>query len=580
MKHSSLNHFWYLVKNWFRWDTLGTLLVFAEIPVAVLLPIVTAMLPRWMVNVLSEGIATEAFAVQLGGWLALIFLLSALKKFLNAREESFQAGISMHYAAEMMDKLLRMRYQDLESYEGRAKYQRCRNFAFEGTQADGAWAVVRLTGLMTSIVGIAAYAALFSSVSGWLLAAIFLTCGVEYLVSSRLIAYGDQTEKDMVRGEMQFSYFYRLAIRPQSGQDIRLSGAAPWLLRYLDRAAREYMSVLHRYTQKAVQLSGIQVFCTILRDAVTFWFLVHSVLQQRLPAADFLFYFALTTGFSDWLGGVSGHITSLKRITRECGHYRDFMAIPDSETTGGSIWLDSIEHIEFRHVTFAYPTGETVLRDISFSVAAGESVALIGENGAGKTTLIKLLCGLYAPTAGEILVNGVDLAQLNRERYFQLTAALFQDYTVLPLSIADNILLGTRACADTVQKLLEKVGLAEKYDGTTRATALSGGERQRLLLARALYKNAPLLILDEPTAALDPLAEEQLYRQYRAMAEGKLSIFISHRLASTRFCDRVLFLSEGSIVEEGSHEELMAAEGAYRQMFDTQACYYREGVTC
>ena len=220
----------------------------------------------------------------------------------------------------------------------------------------------------------------------------------------------------------------------------------------------------------------------------------------------------------------------------------------------------------------------------------GERLAVVGLNGAGKTTLVKLLCGFYDPTEGRVLLNGEDIREFNRQEYYTLFTAVFQKFSVLEATLEENV-AQTREGIDEarVRECLEKAGLTERVaalpdDLKTHigrevfedGVLLSGGEMQRLMLARALYKNAPILLLDEPTAALDPIAENDIYQKYAAMTVGRTSVFISHRLASTRFCDRILLIDGGVIAEQGSHEELLACGGKYAGLFEVQSKYYRE----
>ena len=215
----------------------------------------------------------------------------------------------------------------------------------------------------------------------------------------------------------------------------------------------------------------------------------------------------------------------------------------------------------------------------------------MGLNGAGKTTLVKLLCGLLDPTEGAVLLDGQDIRQFNRDDYYALFSAVFQEFSVLASTVAENVSQtvggGDR---ERVRTCLEKAGLTEKIDSLPKSidtqvgrevyedgVLLSGGQTQRLMLARALYKNGPILLLDEPTAALDPIAENDIYLKYSQMSAGKTSLFISHRLASTRFCDRIIFVAGGNIAEEGTHEELVQKGGGYAKLFEVQSRYYREG---
>lgn len=222
---------------------------------------------------------------------------------------------------------------------------------------------------------------------------------------------------------------------------------------------------------------------------------------------------------------------------------------------------------------------------------AGEKLAIVGLNGAGKSTLVKLICGLYDPTEGEVLLNGVDIREYNRQEYYRLFSAVFQQFSVLEVTLAENV-------AQTDENIdwkrmgdcIEKAGLTDKVESLPQhyethigrkvfedGIELSGGETQRLMLARALYKGGSIIVLDEPTAALDPIAENDIYMKYNEMTEGCTSVYISHRLASTRFCDRIIFLGEGNILEEGTHEELMQKGGNYAELFEVQSKYYKEG---
>lgn len=274
--------------------------------------------------------------------------------------------------------------------------------------------------------------------------------------------------------------------------------------------------------------------------------------------------------------------------------YREALEVTGSMNRGKGIPLPQGPFsIEFRNVTFRYKGAEkNVLENISFKIQAGEKAALVGLNGAGKTTITKLMCGLLLPTEGEVLLDGHALQEYNREELYSLFGLVPQNFNLLPMSIARNIACTSREeeiDRERLGRCIALAGLEEKIEGlplgadtpldrqlNPDGVALSGGETQKLLLARLLYRSPRCMILDEPTAALDPIAEDRMYHRYSEMSSHATSVFISHRLASTRFCDRIFYLENARIRECGTHGELMAAGGRYQELYEVQSRYYKE----
>lgn len=346
--------------------------------------------------------------------------------------------------------------------------------------------------------------------------------------------------------------------------------------------------------RRSVLAAIVGFLIVLVRDGAAYGFLIGKVAAGELTAASFVLYFSAITSMSGLMGRILWTINRVLDGALEVSDFREGLETDGKLNHGKGIPVPKKAFsIEFRHVSFRYPKGEKkVLDDVSFTIKAGEKVALVGVNGAGKTTLTRLMCGLLLPDEGEILLDGHTLYEYNRDEMYTLFGLIPQSYSILPCSIAKNIAcVGEDEEIDSKRlwKSIEQAGLAEKIAAlplgvntplrrelSNDGIELSGGETQKLLLARLLYKNPLFLILDEPTAALDPIAEDQVYHQYGEITKETTSVFISHRLASTRFCNRIFLLDGANFAEVGTHEELMAAGGKYRELFDVQSKYYKK----
>lgn len=317
-----------------------------------------------------------------------------------------------------------------------------------------------------------------------------------------------------------------------------------------------------------------------------------------MEVGNFVLYFAAVGGFSTWLSGIIKSVNSLNSISLSTNDLRGFLEMEDRMNRGEGVDLPRIEElpcdIEIRNLYYKYPGAEDyTIKNMNLHIKKGEKLAIVGINGAGKTTLIKLICGLYTPSKGEMYINGKKTSLYNRDEYYKLFSVVFQDIHLLPISIEKTITSQLKEDID-YEKLNKVIGMSDldkKINSLEKgketllvksvnkgAIDLSGGETQKLMLTRALYKDGPIVILDEPTAALDPIAENEIYKKYNELTEGKTSIFISHRLSSTRFCDRIIFMEDGKILEEGNHYDLMNKGGKYRKMYDMQSHYYKENL--
>ena len=337
----------------------------------------------------------------------------------------------------------------------------------------------------------------------------------------------------------------------------------------------------------------------LIQNGVAYAILIVMVFNNEVGAGDFVFYFGAITGFSAWLNGIGNMVNDITHKSIKIGYYRDYFDIEEKYNHGEGCPMPTEQElpvdIELNNVSFKYASADGeiyALKNVNLKIDKGEKLAIVGANGALKTTLVKMMCGFYYPSEGEIKLNGHAIADYNIEDYYSLFSAVFQDIYLLPVTIAEFVSSSEKEIdRDRVMDVIRQAGLADKINSLPNgidsrlmkgvfddSIEMSGGEKQKLMLARALYKDAPVIVLDEPTAALDPIAENELYLKYNELTANKTSVYISHRLASTRFCDRIVYLENGEIVESGSHDELMKLGGKYAHMFELQSHYYKEDV--
>lgn len=455
------------------------------------------------------------------------------------------------------------------------------------------------TGLVQNILGFAIYLYLLKSVDPVVILVTMVTAVLGYLVNYRANEWNYRHREEEEEICKHVLYVQDEAQDRYLAKDIRIFGMGEWLCGLHEKYMRLYLDFSRRRERRYLAADLTDLILGILRNGIAYFYLLYMVLDGRIGAAAFLLYFAAVGGFTTWIGGIMENIATLHRQGLELESVREFLDYREifRMEEGMSLnWEPGASYtIELRDVSFRYSGSEAesakeVFSHLNLRIRPGEKLAVVGLNGAGKTTLVKLICGFYDPDEGEVLLNGVNIKVYDRRDYYRLISGVFQDFSVIASTIAVNIAQDTQKIdmervADCVEKagLKKKIeSLPRKYDTLldrfvyTEAVELSGGELQRLMIARLLYKDSPIVVLDEPTAALDPIAESDIYQKYNTLTRGKSAVFISHRLASTRFCDRILLIEDGRIAEEGTHEELLANGKRYAELFELQSRYYQK----
>lgn len=399
-------------------------------------------------------------------------------------------------------------------------------------------------------------------------------------------------------------YFNMITKDFEYGKDIRVYHMGEWIYKKQCEVNKDILVKTSHSKNLWIRCHSLLQVLKLLQEGILYVWLIYCVLHREMTIADFTLYIAAVRNFSNAINNFLWKLATFRNQSNEVNDYRKFMEYDEEseeskklllqefmeETAASDSTITSSFQIEFEHVSFCYEGQEKpALENINFTIGEHERLAVVGLNGAGKSTLIKLICRLYEPTEGRILLNGRDIKEIDKREYFTLLAPVFQNVELYAYSLAENISMKSmdRTDEEKVLQCMEQSGLKDKLPSLSKGihtqmlkvlyddgTDLSGGERQKLALARALYKDARIVLLDEPTAALDALAEYQMYQEFDQMIGDRMAIYISHRLASTRFCDRIALIDSGKLIELGSHEELLSLNGKYTELYQLQAQYY------
>ncbi len=594
-KYSKLGSLVWAMKKLARLDARFVFFIFAVVPVAVVTPLFTSLFSKTVIDEIGAGKSFEELAVTVAVFIGGLFILTVLQQFINTRCQARRYYPTTVYQNQMD------RFQEYEmDFEGSEKqsFKEISGYAW-GDACQGNCAMEYLwedvSRALTNLFGIVTFASFLVVLNPIIFLVTAVTSILTYLTTSWQPKYFEKHKKEWEKEERKKNYLHSLSDEFSNAKDIKLYGMEGWL----DKMMRDYQAYLLMWNKRcslrgflASALAGVMTF---VQNGVVYAVLIGMLLAGEISVGDFVFFFGLAGSIAGYLQGIITDIAKLGVRADKIAYYRDFFGYENhfNHKEGTALPKGAVK-IELKDVWYKYEGAEDyTLKGVNLTIDEGESLALVGINGAGKTTLVKLICGMYVPTKGEILVNGKPISDYNIEEYYSMISAVFQEIRAVAFTIFDfvaSVDMERRNAREDAVAAMKAAGIWEKIESLPNGmdthlqkgiyedgVDLSGGELQKLVLARAIYKDGSILVLDEPTAALDPIAENNLYLKYRELTKGKTSVYISHRFASTRFCDRIVLLGDGVVQESGNHDELMELDGQYAYMFGVQSKYYKEG---
>lgn len=567
------------------------ILYFIRIPM-LLLQVVSTFIPiifvRYILNAVTVENSMYNAMIYVMAMAILTFVVSVLSNIFSSCDQK-QVARTRYLANLALGKsVMRLRYEDLERPE-------TKSFVTLAQEDSMLYILTLVSNFISSIIKVAGLTAIVLTFQPLILVLIAAVIAVKMFIDKKRRQRLQFYRSVWAPINRKSSYIVESMREIQYAKEIRVNDLSGWLCKKLQEHLDSEVYPLNKKSEKEnCRLNMFTTVTGILQECVVYFILAYRVIFAGMSIGDFSMYMTSIKNFTDSVTGVFWNYSRLIIMSRFAREFRYCIELEKNIKKQGTEHLTDHGNprdlkIEFRNVSFTYPdTDKVILKNISITIDPHESLSIVGINGAGKTTFVKLLCRLYEPTEGEILVNGIPIQKIPLDEYYDLLGVVFQDFKLFSFSVRENVCLDTVGDDSRLAKCMEKSGLADKmgtlpnkFDTMINkefddfGIEFSGGEGQKLAIARALYKDAPLIILDEPTSALDPIAEYEIYSRFHQLTDGKSTIYISHRLSSTRFTDKIAVFSEGELCEYGNHNELMQIDGGvYKNMFEMQAQYY------
>lgn len=548
------------------------------------------LLPKLILDELTVGHNIQrayVYVLLLSGGLCLIQILS---EFFQKDGFTRRCRVAAEFDSDLHRNLYNCDYGKLEDpvfldlQEKSKKFLYCNRHGF-GYLLDCA---LNILGQMMALLGVMT---LLAALNIYLIVLFVVLALIGANFDRRILKKTKQLEDEVIEDQRRWMYFSNLFEKADYGREFRLYQVGEWLLGKERKFFTLCNNVLKRQNTEFMKSGIISAVITFIEQLVVYVYLIFCVSNGILSFGSFMMYVSATTSFAIAIRQIIRDVVEIQTFDMYYDNLEAYLSVPT--TMRGAIKTvpaDVKPVIEFENVSFKYPGNEHfTLKNVSIQIERGEKLLIVGENGAGKSTFVKLMLRLYDPTEGRILLNGRDIREYDYDSYLSLFATVFQDHHLFSFTLRENITMSDSSDDKRVMEILKQAGLSQKLEGSsiTLDTKVhktfsadgyepSGGESQKIAIARALYKDAPVMVLDEPTAALDPRAEYEIYKRFNDMVTGKTAVFVSHRLSSARFCDSIAVFDKGKICEYGNHEALMQVNGKYAELFRMQAQFYTQ----
>lgn len=555
----------------------------------------TMALPSFVVNMLTQNYRVLNIVIYIALYATILMLLNLILQNISYSNMEYEFIQRINNGMKIDYKIITTDYQNIDTSDGNDKLTKSTRAVYYNDDKGFPGIIVNSRNMLINIINLIVYSIIASTLNPFLLMVIIVTPIINIIANARRIKWIENHKDEWAKYDSKFRYLKNESLRQKNGKDIRLYKIQNWFTDLFYNVVNLRMEWQNKELRIQFLTEFIGRLVTLIQNILIYGYLFIMV-KNGMHIDMFILYLGVVSGIGGFIKMIFDDYTKISINNVYINDYYDFINMKEESNRGDSISNldDETCNIKLENVCYKYPgTEKNIFTKLNLHIKKGEKIAIVGENGAGKSTLIKIICGLYQPNSGSVLINNKYKNDFNIFDYYDQFSVAFQDVDVFAFTIAQNIACTTSSNIDRnrVYKCIELAGLKDKVDELKNGidthltkeleddgVLLSGGETQKLMLARALYKNGRIIILDEPTAALDPIAEGEMYQKYSSLTSDKTSIFISHRLSSTKFCDRILFMKNGEIIESGTHDELISLGGAYAKMFEIQSHYYQKNI--